>query len=207
MDDNFIDVDTVETAPPLQENEPGPSSRPMALGARRSARPRPPVGTYATLRRRSMSPEGTSKRAGRSTPKQFKKKGSAKNEASAPKLKLKLGDRSSALNSSFLGPWDRELDSDDEDLAFEEQFILRMPEGDDCERLRKMVLARDVQDDVWFKFKGVRASPTQTKWKFMSPCRFPTRDISHWRYDIQCKARRSPCNHRIPKDVRQPSNV
>ena len=157
MDDNFIDVDTIDTAPalPLQENEPGPSSRPVPPGARRSARPRPPVGTYATLRRRSLSPDGASKRLGRSAPKQFKKKGIPKNGTSAPKLKLKLGDRSSALNNSFLGPWDRELDSDDEDLAFEEQFVLRMPEGDDCERLRKMVIARDVQDDVWFKFKGV----------------------------------------------------
>ena len=55
---------------------------------------------------------------------------------------------------SFLGPYDRELDSDDEDLVFEEQFILRMPPGEDCERLRKMVQAREISDDVWFKFKG-----------------------------------------------------
>ena len=55
---------------------------------------------------------------------------------------------------SFLGPFDRELDSDDEDLVFEEQFILRMPPGEDCDRLRKMVAAREVSNDVWFKFKG-----------------------------------------------------
>lgn len=73
----------------------------------------------------------------------------------APKLKLKLGDKSGQTSGmSFLGAYDRELDSDDEDLAFEEQFILRLPEGEDCERLRKMVQARDVKDDVWFKFKG-----------------------------------------------------
>ncbi|KAI0780959.1 TAFII55 protein conserved region-domain-containing protein [Trametes elegans] len=57
---------------------------------------------------------------------------------------------------SFLGPYDRELDSDDEDLVFEEQFILRMPPGEDCDRLRKMVQAREVSDDVWFKFKDSR---------------------------------------------------
>ena len=55
---------------------------------------------------------------------------------------------------SFLGPFDRELDSDDEDLVFEEQFILRMPPGDDCEKLRKMVASREISNDVWFKFKG-----------------------------------------------------
>jgi len=48
------------------------------------------------------------------------------------------------------------LDSDDEELAFEEQFILRMPPGDDCERLRKMVAEREVSNDVWFKFKDSR---------------------------------------------------
>jgi transcription initiation factor TFIID subunit 7 len=73
-----------------------------------------------------------------------------------PKLKLKLSEKAAAQapGMSFLGPYDRELDSDDEDLAFEEQFILRMPAGDDCERLRKMVAAREVSGDVWFKFKG-----------------------------------------------------
>lgn len=75
-----------------------------------------------------------------------------------PKLKLKLSDKAAAQapGMSFLGQYDRELDSDDEDLAFEEQFILRMPAGDDCEKLRKMVAAREVTNDVWFKFKGAR---------------------------------------------------
>jgi transcription initiation factor TFIID subunit 7 len=53
-----------------------------------------------------------------------------------PKLKLKLSDKaaSQAPGMSFLGQYDRELDSDEEDLAFEEQFILRMPPGEDCEK-------------------------------------------------------------------------
>lgn len=70
-----------------------------------------------------------------------------------PKLKLKVNERQ-ASGMSFLGPYDRELDSDDEDLAFEEQFILRMPPGEDCEKLRAMVDQREISKDVWFKFKG-----------------------------------------------------
>ncbi len=73
------------------------------------------------------------------------------------KLKLKLNEKATAaqaFGTSFLGPYDRELDSDDEDLAFEEQFILRLPPGEDCERLRKRVVSRDISNDVWFKFKG-----------------------------------------------------
>jgi hypothetical protein len=78
-----------------------------------------------------------------------------------PKLKLKLSEKAAAQapGMSFLGAYDRELDSDDEDLAFEEQFVLRMPPGEDCEKLRKMVVAREIPHDVWFKFKGV--SPGQ----------------------------------------------
>ena len=73
-----------------------------------------------------------------------------------PKLKLKLSDKaaSQAPGTSFLGQYDRELDSDDEDLAFEEQFILRMPPGEDCEKLKKAIVSREVGDDTWFKFKG-----------------------------------------------------
>ena len=73
-----------------------------------------------------------------------------------PKLKLKVNERQ-ASGMSFLGTYDRELDSDDEDLAFEEQFILRMPPGEDCERLREMVEKREISKDVYFKFKGMTA--------------------------------------------------
>ena len=80
-----------------------------------------------------------------------------------PKLKLKLSEKAAAQapGMSFLGPYDRELDSDDEeDLVFEEQFILRLPPGEDCEKLRKIVSSREVSDDVWFKFKGAPAAFT-----------------------------------------------
>ena len=76
---------------------------------------------------------------------------------SQPKLKLKLSEKAvaQAPGISFLGPYDRELDSDDdEDLVFEEQFIMRLPAGEDCEKLRKIVSSREVSDDVWLKFKG-----------------------------------------------------
>ncbi|KAK2466795.1 hypothetical protein APHAL10511_001053 [Amanita phalloides] len=75
-----------------------------------------------------------------------------------PKLKLKLGEKAAAQapGMSFLGQYDRELDSSDDDLAFEEQFILRMPPGDDLDKLRKMAASREVANDVWFKFKDSR---------------------------------------------------
>nr|GAT53342.1 transcription initiation factor TFIID 55 kDa subunit [Mycena chlorophos] len=75
-----------------------------------------------------------------------------------PKLKLKLGEKAAAMapGMSFLGAYDRELDSDDEDLSFEEHFILRMPPGEDCDKLKKMIQTREVPNDVWFKFKDSR---------------------------------------------------
>jgi transcription initiation factor TFIID subunit 7 len=77
--------------------------------------------------------------------------------AQPTKLKLKLSDKNGSQISgmSFLGAYDRELDSSEDDLTFEEQFILRMPPGEDCDRLRKAVAARDVGSDVWFKFRGM----------------------------------------------------
>lgn len=71
-----------------------------------------------------------------------------------PKLKLKVSNAADNRNQSFLGPYDRELDSEDEDLVFEEQFILRLPAGKDTEKLREVVSKRGVSNDIWFKFKG-----------------------------------------------------
>ncbi|GAB5592585.1 hypothetical protein Unana1_07485 [Umbelopsis nana] len=42
------------------------------------------------------------------------------------------------------------------DVAIEEQFILRMPPGDACNKLRDMVRRRDVTEDVKFVFKDQR---------------------------------------------------
>jgi len=97
-----------------------------------------------------------------------------------PKLKLKVNERQ-ASGTSFLGPYDRELDSDDEDLAFEEQFILRMPPGEDSERLREMVEKREISKDVWFKFKGMLHINVPFLGLFLTldPHRLSPRVISH----------------------------
>jgi transcription initiation factor TFIID subunit 7 len=53
-----------------------------------------------------------------------------------------------------LGYYDGKLDSEDEDLAFEKQFILRMPPGENCDKFKKAIASREVGNDVWFRFKG-----------------------------------------------------
>lgn len=72
-----------------------------------------------------------------------------------PKLKLKVNESADGRRQSFLGPYDRDLDSSDEELVFEEHFILRLPEGKDCERLKDLVNKRAPMPDVWMKFKGL----------------------------------------------------
>jgi transcription initiation factor TFIID subunit 7 len=150
MEDDHIVVDDVEDPRPPPVNEisepssiPKPDPKPApAL----STRPRRAVTMMAPPMAQAENSERTTRSAvARSKPQ--------------PKLKLKLSEKTAAQapGMSFLGPYDRELDSDpEEELAFEEQFILRMPPGDDCELLRKMVAEREVSNDVWFKFKGAR---------------------------------------------------
>ncbi|KAH7929711.1 hypothetical protein BV22DRAFT_1109667 [Leucogyrophana mollusca] len=150
MDDDLIVVDDVE-------EQAGPSSaangvhytphvnphrtRPMRAAAEQAMASTSRLRTTPSL---EMSERTTRSAAAKSKPQ--------------PKLKLKLSEKaaSQAPGMSFLGAYDRELDSDDEDLAFEEQFIIRMPPGEDCEKLRKMVSSREVTNDVWFKFKDSR---------------------------------------------------
>ncbi|KAF9526997.1 TAFII55 protein conserved region-domain-containing protein [Crepidotus variabilis] len=132
MDDDLIVVD--------DDNEAGPSSSSTVKMEGRGLRLR----SGSSL----VTPIDVSERTTRSSQKQ----------KAAPKLKLKLSEKaaSQAPGMSFLGQFDRELDSDEEDLAFEEQFILRMPRGEDCDKLRKAVASREVGNDVWFKFKDSR---------------------------------------------------
>ncbi|KAI0748104.1 TAFII55 protein conserved region-domain-containing protein [Daedaleopsis nitida] len=110
----------------------------------------PPRASRAA--RRQSTPSYVDPSEGRTT------RSAARGPKIQPKLKLKLSEKAAAQapGMSFLGPYDRELDSDDEELVFEEQFILRMPEGEDCDRLRKMVQTREISEDVWFKFKDSR---------------------------------------------------
>jgi transcription initiation factor TFIID subunit 7 len=60
--------------------------------------------------------------------------------------------------------YDRELDSEDDEtgegMAFEEQLILRVPDGPgehgELDALRQAIRRRGEYDDVWFKFKDAR---------------------------------------------------
>ena len=148
MGDDLIVVD--------DENESGPStSVPAADSSSLHGGSRPKTVAernigLSRLRNSTPSPLSTMDNSERTT------RSSNTKSKPQPKLKLKLSDKaaSQAPGTSFLGQYDRELDSDDEDLAFEEQFILRMPPGEDCEKLRKAIASREVGDDVWFKFKG-----------------------------------------------------
>jgi len=70
-----------------------------------------------------------------------------------------------------LGVYDRELDTDEEEIEFEEQFILRMPEGEPSEKLREMVKEKGAKkglEDVWFKFKGELHTERTTSFFFLS---------------------------------------
>jgi transcription initiation factor TFIID subunit 7 len=153
MDEDLIVVDDVET----MQHPPPPSTFTDSSDGEHLQRPslrsfpEHSVASTSRLRSSSRTPQvAINESSDRTT-----RSATAKSKPQ-PKLKLKLSDKAAAQapGMSFLGQYDRELDSDDEDLAFEEQFILRMPPGEDCEKLRKMVASREVTSDVWFKFKG-----------------------------------------------------
>ena len=64
----------------------------------------------------------------------------------------------------YMQGYDRELDSEDDEtgegMAFEEQLILRVPDGPgehgELDALRQAIRRRGEYDDVWFKFKDAR---------------------------------------------------
>ncbi|GAA94143.1 uncharacterized protein L969DRAFT_369792 [Mixia osmundae IAM 14324] len=79
--------------------------------------------------------------------------------AAPSKLKLKLGAGNSGGTSNLnrSAGYDGSLDSDpDEPIAYEDQFILRMPANSDAEKLRELVNRREVDPSVYFKFKDSR---------------------------------------------------
>ncbi|KAF9469194.1 TAFII55 protein conserved region-domain-containing protein [Collybia nuda] len=156
MEEDLIVVDDVEAL----EMQAGPSRStnvPIHLGSYTPSHPKTVAGHSiagsSRLRNSSNPPTHTLMEATERTT-----RSSTAKSKPQPKLKLKLSDKAAAQapGMSFLGQYDRELDSDDEDLAFEEQFILRLPPGEEAENLRKMVAAREVSNDVWFKFKDSR---------------------------------------------------
>ncbi|KAF8979313.1 hypothetical protein BDQ17DRAFT_1439586, partial [Cyathus striatus] len=106
MEDDLIVVDDIDTT----DNQPGSSAASNGLHSRPKS-----VAEHAmaTSRLRSGSnppPIDNSERSTRSS--------TAKSKPQ-PKLKLKLSEKTAAQapGMSFLGPYDRELDSDDEDLT------------------------------------------------------------------------------------------
>lgn len=160
MDEDLIVVDDVEYISVDEPTQPqaGPSTHsavePQSLyetskaGSSASTSNDPNVRNSARLRNSSTSTYATVPEPAERTTRSRSKP--------QPKLTFKLSEKAAAQapGMSFLGQYDRELDSDDEELAFEEQFILRMPPGEDCDKLRKMIASREVPNDVWFKFKG-----------------------------------------------------
>ena len=101
-----------------------------------------------------------------------------------PKLKLKVSSAADHRNQSFLGPYDRELDSEDEDLVFEEQFILRLPPGKDTEKLREVIGKRGVSNDTWIKFKGWLRFATPSTFILWDSFRFETRSLPYGRESV-----------------------
>ncbi|KDN47763.1 hypothetical protein K437DRAFT_294046 [Tilletiaria anomala UBC 951] len=96
---------------------------------------------------------------------------SGSGSSKAPRLKLSLKSSQAGLGTGqgpktapYMQGYTRELDSSDDEtgegLAFEEQIILRFPEGPECDQLRDMVQKRQIGEpgapSVWFKFKDSR---------------------------------------------------
>ncbi|KAG6887695.1 hypothetical protein C0992_011151 [Termitomyces sp. T32_za158] len=148
MDEDLIIVDDVEAV----ETPAGPSTSTTshAFSLRNKSAAESSLASTSRLRSGSHASINLSMEP----PERSTRSATYKNKPQ-PKLKLKLSDKAAALapGMSFLGQYDRELDSDEEDLAFEEQFILRMLPGEDLEKLRKMVSTREIGNDVWFRFK------------------------------------------------------
>jgi transcription initiation factor TFIID subunit 7 len=149
MDDEFVDIVDVDAG--ASQNAESSQAEQTATGRPRRAAAQRRFSTPGYSELDETPPASSSTRTIRT--------GTRPRAGGAPKLKLKLSEKTAALapGMSFLGPYDRELDSDDEDLTFEEQFILRLPPGEDLDKLRKMVADRAVTSDVWFKFKGTNS--------------------------------------------------
>ena len=210
-DEDLIVVDDVDDSlPPATPKAPVP-------GPSHDSRPPPTTGIRSALRRRKTpplyaeqmddeSPERGERKTRSST---YRSIGS---RSFQPKLKLKLSEKAAAQapGMSFLGAFDRELDSDEEDLVFEEQFVLRMPAGEDCEKLRKMVASREISPDVWFKFKGAHTWPclyvTLHKQSNLN-YRFPKSSIPYRQQFVFCEISRPAMYYRVAEDFRQQTDV
>ncbi|KAK6504228.1 hypothetical protein TWF506_002434 [Arthrobotrys conoides] len=66
--------------------------------------------------------------------------------------------------------YDSEAEDREEDPAIEEQFILRMPPGEDCDYLRSEIEKKEFgkSSDVWFKFKDDRRAVVSIRGRLYS---------------------------------------
>ncbi|KAK6532899.1 hypothetical protein TWF281_007070 [Arthrobotrys megalospora] len=66
--------------------------------------------------------------------------------------------------------YDSEAEDREEDPVIEEQFILRMPPGEDCEYLRSEIEKKEFgkSSEVWFKFKDERRAIVSVRGKIYS---------------------------------------
>lgn len=192
---DVVDTDPASSVAPLTVDTsifyaaPSPAQTPTLLSGR-------PRRESAGIRRPSLTYDPDAWEPNRSRAANRAAKAKIKNiqaSGATPKVKLKLSEKSATANGgglSFLGSYDRELDSDEEeDLTFEEQFILKMPPGEDCDRLRTMVQARDVKEDVWFKFKGESHEISfSLALVFIALGRFSTSGLPHRKQYVLCEA-------------------
>lgn len=177
MEEDLIIVDDidVETQPSTPLPSAGPSSSSQRPQPQRTV---PERASSSRLRSGSSVYTAPADNVERTT------RSSAVRPKVQPKLKLKLSEKAAAQapGMSFLGQYDRELDSDEEELAFEEQFILRMQPGEDLDKLRKMVQSREITSDVWFKFKGMSLCITVPSRRLLVEpyLRLSSCCITHW---------------------------
>ena len=95
---------------------------------------------------------------------------SGRQQVRRPRVKLNFSRNTAGSMASGDGPktkpymqgYDRELDSEDEEtgegMAFEEQLVLRLPDGPgtagELDELRAAIRKRAPYPSVWFKFTG-----------------------------------------------------
>ena len=204
MADEMIVVDDVDDHAGSLNGHDAPSPDAYVPASHSASTSAHAISGPATRRRVASASNASlpSDRATRST--------TAKSSKPQPKLKLKLNDKAAHVSGmSFLGAYDRELDSDDEDLTFEEQFILRMPPGDDCDRLRRAVASREVGSDVWFKFKGLPCNITGACFQHTDVMmhRLTESRSSRRKYNIFLETRRPALYRRVAKDFGQQTDV
>ncbi|KAI5793151.1 TAFII55 protein conserved region-domain-containing protein [Geopyxis carbonaria] len=92
-----------------------------------------------------------------------------------PTIKLRTKTKPTATRKRRHEPgngYDSEASDREDDPAIEEQFILRMPPGSDCDYLREVIERKElsVTSDVWLKFKDQRRAVVNVRGHLYSAC-------------------------------------